>query len=378
MTYKKDAAASAENVALGDDFGDEWQGRAMFRDWGDTDKDEDGQSTSGDGGFETIAMIFSDMMAPMEKPFNAKLADMFVNEFTLPGIILPVGSNPDADNPYRFTFDRDTDDAAMDTVQFTVDPDSKTPGGMGSHVDGNAAGAGSLQITVTSADDDGSFRAVTGRYLGVSGTYTCGSTNCQLSRKMGTDNFTLGAGNWRFTPAEGAMVMVPDQDWMAFGLWLTAPNDPNGTHRIGQFFDGMDPYGTVSDTLKGKAEYKGGAFGLYEIDREEEEGQLSTDEAGLFTAEATLTADFGDAGETGSLSGEIDNFKDMSGRYLGSDNRLFPNSPDGGGEGDWIVRLDDGVLDDDGAVTGTISGSAEGHQWGTFSIPRPTAGDPNA
>ena len=216
---------------------------------------------------------------------------------------------------------------------------------MGSHVDGNAAGAGSLQITVTSAPD-GAFKAVTGQYLGVSGTYTCGTADCALSRKMGTDDFTLGAGDWRFTPAANAMVMVPDQDWMAFGLWLTAPNDPNGTHRIGQFFDGMDPYGTGEFPvgLKGKAEYKGGAFGLYEIDREEEEGQLSTDEAGLFTAEATLTADFGDADAVGSLSGEIDNFKDMSGRYLGSDNRLTPNSPDGGGEGDWIVRLDDGVL----------------------------------
>ena len=372
MTYEKDAAAaaSAENVAL---FGDEWQARAMFRDWGDTDKDEDGQSTSGDGGFETIAMIFSDMMAPMEKPFNAKLADMFVNNFTLPGIILSTSDGTPiegADNPYRFTFDRDmTDDAALDTVQFMVDLKSKTPGGMGSHVDGNAAGAGSLQITVTSAED-GAFKAVTGQYLGVSGTYTCGTVDCALSRKMGTDDFTLGAGDWRFTPAANAMVMVPDQDWMAFGLWLTAPNDPNGTHRIGQFFDGMDPYGTVSDTLEGKAKYKGGAFGLYEIDREEEEGQLSTDEAGLFTAEATLTADFGDDDEAGgSLTGEIDNFKDMSGRYLGSDNRLTPNSPDGGGEGDWIVRLNDGMLDANGAVAGTISGSAEGHQWGTFTTP---------
>ena len=387
MTYEKDAAAA--NVALGDDFGDEWQGRAMFRDWGDTDKEDDGTSTSGDGGFETIAMIFSDMMAPMEKPFNAKLADMFVNDFTLPGIILSTSDGTPiagADNPYRFTFDRDmTDDAAVDTVQFMVDPKSKTPGGMDSHVDGNAAGAGSLQITVTSADD-GAFKAVTGQYLGVSGTYTCGTADCALSRKMGTDNFTLGAGDWRFTPAANAMVMVPDQDWMAFGLWLTAPNDPKGAHRIGQFFDGMDPYDTDPATaatafpvgLKGKAEYKGGAFGLYEIDREEQQGQLSTDEAGLFTAEATLTADFGTDAAPGSLSGEIDNFKDMSGRYLGSDNRLTPNSPDGGGEGDWIVRLDNGVLGNDGAVAGTISGSAEGHRWGTFNNPNPTEDDPMA
>jgi hypothetical protein len=370
MTYKKDPAA--ENVALGGDFGEEWQGRAMFRDWGDTDK-EDGESTSDDGGFETAAMIFSDMMMPTDKPFDAKLADMFVNDFTLPGIILPTGGTPAADNPYRFTVDRsgDTDDETFDTVAFMVEG-SDTPGGMGSHVDGNAAGAGSLQITVTSADD-GAFRAVTGQYLGVSGTYTCGTADCALSRDMGTENFTLGAGNWQFTPAEDAMVMVPDQDWMVFGLWLTAPNDPNGTHRIGQFYDGMDPYRPDGNAfpvaLTGTAEYKGGAFGLYEIDREERDGQLSRDEGGLFTAEATLTADFGNADVAGSLSGEIDNFKDMSGRYLGSDTRRSPNSPDGGGEGDWIVRLDDGTLGDDGAVTGgTISGSAEGHQWADIPV----------
>ena len=343
----------------------------MFRDWGDTDK-EDGASTSGDGGFETAALVFADMMAPTPKPFDSKLAGMFVHDFTLPGIILAT----DADNPYEFTVDRSGDDDAttFDTVAFTVETGSDTPGGMGSHVDGNAAGAGSLQITVTSAED-GAFRAVTGQYLGVRGTYTCGTVDCALSRKMGTDNFTLGAGNWQFTPAEGAMVMVPDQDWMVFGLWLTAPNDPSGSHRIGQFFDGMNPYDTAPDTadtafpvaLTGKANYKGGAFGLYEIDREEQDGQLSTDEAGMFTAEAELTADFGNATDAGTLSGEINNFKDLSGRFLGYDNRRFPNSPDGGGEGDWVVRLNSAALGNDGAVTGgTVSGSAEGHQWGAF------------
>ena len=243
---------------------------------------------------------------------------------------------------------------------------SDTPGGMGSHVDGNAAGAGSLQITVTSSTD-GAFRAVTGQYLGVRGTYTCGTVDCALSRKIGTDNFTLGAGNWQFTPAEDAMVMVPDQDWMVFGLWLTAPNDPNGTHRIGRFFDGMDPTTEFPDSLTGKANYKGGAFGFYEIDREEKDGRLSTDEGGMFTAEAMLTADFGANNAAGTLSGRIDNFKDLSGRFLGSDNRQFPNSPDGGGEGDWVVKLDSATIGEGGAVTdGMVSGSAEGHAWGKF------------
>ena len=39
-------------------------------------------------------------------------------------------------------------------------------------------------------------------------------------------------------------VALPDQDWIAFGFWLTAPNDAkDGTHRMGVFYDGMDMYG---------------------------------------------------------------------------------------------------------------------------------------
>ena len=38
--------------------------------------------------------------------------------------------------------------------------------------------------------------------------------------------------------------MLPDQDWLAFGFWLTAPDDaPNGVHRLGVFYEGMDTYG---------------------------------------------------------------------------------------------------------------------------------------
>ena len=110
MTYEDDGVtANMDNLkaALANDFGAGWQARAMFRDWGDTDK-EDGASTSADGGYETAALVFSDMMAATAKPFDAKLADMFVHDFTLPGIVLPVNDDT-ADNPYRFTVDRSGD-----------------------------------------------------------------------------------------------------------------------------------------------------------------------------------------------------------------------------------------------------------------------------
>ena len=371
MTYMDDKVTENTQVLM---FSG-WKHRAMFRDWGDVKKDDPKESS--DGGFETAAVIYADMMDPESHPWDDKLADKFVKRFNLPGIVRADG----AANPYDFTvdlLDKDgmrggTPDNTNDTVAFTVTTGKGiTPGGEGSYVNANAAGAGSLGITVT-ADQDGAFRAVTGRYLGVSGTYTCGTTDCALSRTEGTDNFTLGTGDWQFTPNEGAMVAVPDQDWMVFGHWVTAPNDPEGDHAHGAFFFGMDPYNYsdakgATSALAGKATYTGGATGSYSIDREEPEAVLgqhppSADEYGQFFANATLNADFG----TDMLSGEINKFRDVSNRYLGSDNQYFPNDPDKGGDGDWHLTLDATTITGDGSFgagnTGTISGSADGHKW---------------
>ena len=64
--YDEDAPNSV--VAL-----EGWNHKVLFRDWGDT-------AANDDGGFETGALIYSDMEPPTEDvPFNSKLADMFVN-----------------------------------------------------------------------------------------------------------------------------------------------------------------------------------------------------------------------------------------------------------------------------------------------------------
>ena len=55
--------------------------------------------------------------------------------------------------------------------------------------------------------------------------------------------FTVTGGAWQILPDAGAMIMVPDQDYMVFGAWLTVPDDAeNGEHRIGVFYDGMQEY----------------------------------------------------------------------------------------------------------------------------------------
>ena len=95
---------------------------------------------------------------------------------------------------------------------------------------------------------------------------------------------------WTFTPDPDAMITVPDQDWMAYGAWLTTPDDDAGDHRIGVFFNGFDAYTPAADSLdaeneaglRGSATYSGGATGVY----------VDGVDSGLFTADATLTADF--------------------------------------------------------------------------------------
>ena len=197
-------------------------------------------------------------------------------------------------------------------------------------------------------------------------------------------------GNWSFTPDPGVMITVPDQDWMAYGAWMTTPDDMGGQHRIGVFFNGMDTYqnvGTPFDAttnvgLRGSATYSGGATGVY----------VDGDDSGLFTARAMLTANFDvnsnalgtDAGDY-SISGRIDNFRGTDGVFLGDDTQASPNDPTAG-ENDWVVSLNafafaavtDGVI----APTAT-GGSADGVSWtgmwnGQFFGPGGTATAPLA
>ena len=356
-TLGKDPAGDPADAISGGDIASApagWEMKTLFRDWGDT-------AGTGDGGFETGAIVVKNIGSPTPHPWDADLAGRFVNNFTLPGITLGNATN----NPYHLTVRADgaTVDAdnPLDSVAFMADQAADNPGGMGSHVNANVAGAGALGITVTSADD-GAFRVVSGQFLGVSGTYTCGETDCALSRESGTDNFNLGAGNWRFTPAAGATVRVPDQDWMAYGAWMTTPDNPVGPHRIGTFFNGFDVYAAGEnftagdDGLNGSAKYNGGATGIY----------VDGDASGLFTATATLTANFdvdgtGDDGDY-TISGSIHDFRGTDGQYLGDDTQADPNDPVAGGENDWVVVLAASGLGDLGTDSNT-TGSADGLLW---------------
>ena len=156
---------------------------------------------------------------------------------------------------------------------------------------------------------------------------------------------------------------------MAYGAWLTTPDNPAGDHRLGVFFNGMDPWTAATNALtatdaaglRGSATYSGGATGIY----------VDGADSGLFTADATLTARFdGDmdgVDETDvdyRISGRIDNFRGTDGVYLGDDTQADPNDPVAGGENDWVVELSSLDIADTGVIAATgTTGSADGVSW---------------
>ena len=240
-------------------------------------------------------------------------------------------------------------------------------------VEGSQAAATQLNIpsvTTTARNLANEYR---GTYFDAPGTFACVSAtgSCVIERAMtgetafmvadvdpSTDGLQRAAqANWEFTPDPGAMVTVPDQDWMVFGAWLTTPDGGSGTHRLGVFHTGMDEYmyGAEGGTLTGSATYSGSATGVY-VD-----GAAG---GGLFTARAMLTATFSGTNND-MLTGRIDDFRDTRGNFLGADTVATPNDPDAGGENDWVVMLGRQEITEAGAVAtnAMVSGSADGVPW---------------
>ena len=328
----------------------------LFRDWGDTGPDDDG-----DGGFETGALIYSNMDGPTMAAFDRNLAAMFANAYV------------------RNWFALNT--AGAVAIGSDVSMGWTTPlQNIVINVEGAQAAA--VQINVPGVADTalGTANEYRGTYFDAAGTFACvgdATTNACVIERAETgetafmvadiDSATAGlqpsGGSWHFTPDPGETVAVPDQDWIVYGAWITTPDDQaNGENRVGVFHDGMQEYAYVlTNRPMGSATYRGSATGVYKI------GPGDEPEAGLFTARASLTANFDVAVDANDnmLSGRIDNFKDTRGFYLGSDTAADPNDPDGGGENDWVVILNPAEIAAGGVVTGgNVGGSADGVRWG--------------
>ena len=176
---------------------------------------------------------------------------------------------------------------------------------------------------------------VPGSYHGVSGTYSCTpaapANGCSAS--VAVEGFTLSSGDtWTFTPTDpNARVRTPRTSYASYGWWIYTPAIGNpGRFRVTAFADdfGSDRSASGLDTLYGTATYVGGAAGIYALTSLT--GGLN--DAGPFTADATLEANFTD----NMISGTIDNL-------MGAD----------GMSRDWSIELKEAGFADDGAIVRT-------------------------
>ncbi len=185
---------------------------------------------------------------------------------------------------------------------------------------------------------------IAGSYHGVSGTYSCvpaASSTCaaqvaasgfNLGGTADADNaFSAAGGTWTFKPSnpKARVMSTPDTIYASYGWWINKSADGK-TFTASAF---VDDKGEVTDaagldTLQGTATYMGGAAGKYALSS----STGGTNDAGHFTARATLEADFSD----NSITGTIDNF-------MGSD----------GAARDWSVELKEAAVAATGAITRT-------------------------
>ena len=136
-------------------------------------------------------------------------------------------------------------------------------------------------------------------FKGVPGIASCAGT-CSIRRDAQTGSVTY-AGPWMFTPAVGSWVYTADLDWLAAGVWITAPDDNReGDYAVGAYVNGSQPFSETLPT-EGTAKYVGQASGRYA------EGQNGAKNSAGFTADAALTARFGDA-DAANISGSLTGF----------------------------------------------------------------------
>ena len=191
-----------------------------------------------------------------------------------------------------------------------------------------SAATGDYSVGIADSSNIGGFPAagtstydeddtVSGTYMKAPGTYTCIATACPVVAT--TSGVTVTDAQWTFTPSAGAMLQKTDAAYLQFGWWLR--EDKDGATHAGVFYGSggstaLTPANGLIDNaaLVGKATYKGSAAGKFAVN---DPLRPADDNAGHFTADAELNADFKATGST--LSGTINAFR-LNG---GSDDPLW-------------------------------------------------------
>ena len=183
---------------------------------------------------------------------------------------------------------------------------------------------------------------ISGTYHGVSGTYSCtpsGNNICAAQKAAegfnlggvtsATNAATFAADNaaWTFKPSnpEARVMSTPDAIYASYGWWLHTAANGDLTASAFVSDKGEVPNAAGLDSLQGTATYMGGAAGKYAL----YSSTGGTNDAGHFTARATLEADFGE----NSITGTIDQFMGV------------------GGAKNWSVELKEAVIAGEGGIS---------------------------
>ena len=296
------------------------------------------------------AMVYSTNVGEPEEgdPFNV--------EYTL--------NAADADNPGELPI---TSDVARATARIYISSFSKTAGNQEFELPDNV-----VRVMLP------------GSYHGVSGTYYCTpvtSNTCAIQvaaegltlggRSDDNNAFTESGGTWTFKPGTptAKVLNVADAYYASYGWWIHT--DEDGNLSASAFVDNKDgdtatnvPAATGVTALQGTATYRGGAAGKYALSS----STGGTNDAGHFTARATLQADFSKNVSANGITGTIDQFVGADGKARDWEVELMGSAISNGG----LIRAlnDDGTTEplatDSGAMTkwtiGGTAGSASG-QW---------------
>ena len=212
-------------------------------------------------------------------------------------------------------------------------------------------------------DEADDIAMVRGTFNGASGEYRClaaTATSC-ASHDAGNGMVRL-EGAWLFDPDTGAMATQADANYLYFGWWLNKGTTEGVETGVFRGVTGTLAAPTDINALGGTATYKGAAAGKYAINP-----GLSSASGGHWTADATLTAEWGAEDAAGMISGMVDGFM-------------------AGGESmDWSVKLGKtdlsgtGTFDssDDSPANGVVwtIGGVDGAQSGAWSGDLLVAGD---
>ena len=170
-------------------------------------------------------------------------------------------------------------------------------------------------------EEDLSFE---GTFHGVAGTYECMPSPCRV-RTANDGLLSSTGGTWTFTPdadlVDEIMIDLPDTDHLYFGWWLKEPDDTEGSYAFRTFSSGTVPFAVGNrftsgnnDGLLGTASYEGRAAGQY-VTKDFSGGVLSGGTAGVFTATASLTANFGGddiaVNDQFNIRGSVTDFRDV-------------------------------------------------------------------